>query len=152
MDSKLNSLVILSFIQKFSAFSVEPFQPIVRVERIFWLFALLGFFLFAGFSCAPTQQIVNKETEAKWLSYLEDGRTAKQQVLLRLGLPSAQFEGEKILTYRMKLSKKEGLVVVSRESDAKNPWLSQWVRAEYSLVLIFDDQHVLKRHSLLHVR
>ncbi len=107
MDSKLNSLVILSFIRKLSPFSVESFQPFVRVERIFWLFVLLGFLLFTGFSCAPTQQIVNKETEAKWVSYLEDGRTTKQQVLLRLGLPSAQFERERILTYRMKLSKKE---------------------------------------------
>jgi len=152
MDSKLNSRVILSFIRKLSAFGVESFQPFVRIERIFLFFALLDFLLFAAFSCAPTQQIVNKETEAKWLSYLEDGRTTKQHVLLRLGLPSAQFEGERILTYRMMLRKKEGLVVVSRESDARNPWLSQWVRAEYSLVLIFDDQYILKRHSLLHVR
>jgi hypothetical protein len=124
-----------------------------RVDRIPWFFLLFVFLLFAGFSCAPTQQIVNIETEAKWLSYLEDGKTTKEDVLLRLGLPSAQFEGERILTYRMMPSEEEGLVVVSRELDARDPWLSQWARlAEYSLVLIFDDQHVLKRHSLVRVR
>jgi len=123
-----------------------------RVDRIPWFFLLFAFLLFAGFSCAPTQQIVNRETEAKWLSYLEDGRTTKEDVLLRLGLPSAQFEGERILTYRMMLSKEEGLVVVSRELDARDPWLSQWAKAEYSLVLVFDEQHILRRHSLLRVR
>ncbi len=123
-----------------------------RAERIMGFFVLFALLLLEGFSCAPTQKIINEETRAQWLPYLEAGKTTKEHVLLRLGVPSATFENERILTYRMMLNQKEGLVVIWRELDVKQPWLSQWVKANYSLVLIFDDQQILKLHSLLRVR
>lgn len=103
-------------------------------------------------ACAATVPLADPNVERAWLAFLEDGKTRKEEVLLRFGLPSSQFEGERILTYRLMLSEHEGLLPVSREIDADDPRLSQWARAEFSLVLIFDQHHVLQRHSLIRVR
>ncbi len=117
------------------------------------LFAILALLLLTWCGCAtPTLQVVPQDIDTKWLAYLEEGKTTKEDVLLRLGLPAAQFEGERILTYRMMLSDEEGLVVVSRELSSSDPRLSQWARAEYSLVLVFNERHILQRHSLLRVK
>jgi hypothetical protein len=113
----------------------------------------IGLFLLTWFGCAtPTLQVPTRDQESKWIAFLEDGKTTREDVLLRLGLPSGQFEGQRILTYRMMLSEKEGLVVVSRELSSSDPRLIQWAKAEYSLVLVFDGRHVLQRHSLLRVK
>ncbi len=102
--------------------------------------------------CGPTLQIAQSEVEQKWLAYLKDGSTTKEEVLLRLGLPAARFEGERILTYRLMLTDEEGLVVVAREFNMRDPRLSYWPRGEYSLVLVFDGKYILQRHALLRVR
>jgi hypothetical protein len=102
--------------------------------------------------CGPTLQVAQGEVEQKWLAYFKDGNTTKEEVLLRLGLPAAQFEGERILTYRLRLTDAEGLVVVPRKPDWMHPQVSSWTRAQYSLVLVFDEKHVLQRHALLRVR
>jgi len=86
------------------------------------------------------------------LSYLEVGKTTKEEVLIKLGIPSAQFEGERILTYRMMSDKEQGVLIVARELDDKDPRLSKWSKAIYSLVLIFDEQGILEKKSLIKVR
>lgn len=102
--------------------------------------------------CAAPLQVAQTEVEQKWLAYLKDGKTTKEEVLLRLGLPAAQFEGERILTYRLMLTDAEGVVVVARELDLGDPRVSHWVRGQYSLVLVFDAKHLLQHHALLRVR
>jgi len=72
--------------------------------------------------------------------FVVDGRTTKREVVMALGLPSGQFEGERILTYRLTPDRK----AVGREIG--------WDEAPYSLVLMFDDGHVLVRHRLVEVR
>jgi hypothetical protein len=59
---------------------------------------------------------------------------------MRLGSPSAQFEGERILTYRLTRE-----LAPTRETTS---WNAAW----YSLVLVFDPAHVLQRHRLVEVR
>jgi hypothetical protein len=117
---------------------------------------LLSSFMLAGFGCATTAlqklEIAENEVGTKWLAHLEHGKTTKEAILLEYGLPSAQFEGERILTYRLMLHAQEGLVVVGRELSSFDPRLIQWAKAEYSLVLVFDGQNILRRHSLLRVR
>lgn len=102
--------------------------------------------------CGPTLQVAQGEVEQKWLAYFKDGNTTKEEVLLRLGLPAAQFEGERILTYRLMLTDAEGLVVVPRKLEPSGRPLLYWARGQYSLVLVFDEKHVLQRHALLRVR
>jgi hypothetical protein len=69
---------------------------------------------------------------------------------VQLGQPSGRFEGEKILTYRLGYEpKNQGYYVVEREANA-NSWPT-WMRAKYSLVLVFSDASLLQKHSLVEV-
>lgn len=119
---------------------------------------LMGAFMFllaisaSGCSSVPTLKVADAELETKWLPFVNDGSTTKQDALLKLGLPAAHFEGERILVYRLILDEKDGLVPVSRYADPQDPRIAQWPLGHYNLVLVFDDNHVLKRHSLLKVR
>jgi hypothetical protein len=80
------------------------------------------------------------------LKFLHIGATTRQEVLLKLGQPSAAFEQEKILTYRLGEDNRQGYFVVSPK--AALPW--QTVR--YSLVLVFDTNGMLQSQSLVEVQ
>ncbi len=86
---------------------------------------------------------------ADLLDFLADGRTGKRQVLERLGEPSGNFEGGKVLTYRLAYeSANKGYRVVGREVT-ESGW-PKWLKAKYSLVLVFEGG-VLRKHSLVEV-
>ena len=87
---------------------------------------------------------------ADLLDFLADGKTSREEVALKLGQPSGKFERENILTYRLGFEpKNKGYYVVEREAQPGG-WPT-WVRAKYSLVLVFDDAGVLRKHSLVEV-
>jgi hypothetical protein len=118
--------------------------------RIFLsVFALL---LLVG--CAATQQVVDKEVYPQF-DFLKEGVTTKEEVLLKLGIPAAQFEGERILLYRLREREKEGLVVIPPELGYKDarlaPVRSPWGAGNYSLVLVFDEKNVLRKQSLIKI-
>jgi hypothetical protein len=69
-----------------------------------------------------------------------------------LGIPSVMFEGERIFSYRMIAGEDDKLVVVPREISHDDVRLSTWKNAEYSLVLSFNDRHILQRKGLVRVR
>ena len=113
------------------------------------IFFLLAFLLI-GY---PGQVIADENIQQKWLPFIEDGKTTKEEVLLKLGIPSAQFEGERILVYKMSFDEKEGFKVVSRYINIySNPRFHGRDISEYHLVLVFDKRNVLQRHSLLLVK
>ena len=113
------------------------------------LFALL---LLVG--CAGTQQVVNKEAHPN-LDFLKEGVTTKEDVLLKLGIPAAQFEGERILLYRLREREKEGLMVIPPELGYRDarlaPMRSSWGMGDYSLVLVFDEKNTLRKQSLVKI-
>lgn len=113
-----------------------------------------GFFILCALcvGCAHVSPVVTEKLIQEKLGFLEDGMTRQDEVLLRFGIPSAWFQGEKILTYRMMFDDDDGLVVVTRELDANDPRIAEWNRAEYSLVLAFNDDYVLQKHNLVKVR
>jgi len=87
---------------------------------------------------------------ADLLNFLADGKTTKEEVLVQLGQPSGKFEQEKILTYQLGYeSGNNGYYVVERESSWNNEPV--WLNTQYSLVLVFDGQNILRRHSLVEV-
>ena len=104
--------------------------------------------------CAATQQVVNKE-EHPQLDFLIEGVTTKEDVLLKLGIPAAQFEGERILLYRLRERQKEGLVVIPPELGYRDARLApvrwSWGTGDYSLVLVFDEKNVLCKQSLIKI-
>ena len=93
------------------------------------LLSLFVLLLLVG--CAATQQVVNKEAHPQ-LDFLNEGVTTKEDVLLKLGIPAAQFEGERILIYRLRERQKEGLVVIPPELGYRDarlaPVRSSWGR------------------------
>ena len=93
--------------------------------------------------CATTPQPLKGSPDL--LSFLTDGRTTKQETIVKLGEPSGQFGHGKILTYRLS----KFYAVVPRETTPSG-W-PVWQMGRLSLVLVFDDENVLDRHSLVKV-
>lgn len=91
------------------------------------------------------------------LQFLQSGQTTRREVVLKLGQPSATFEQERILTYRLGHDPKQGYYVVSSTrvlSSQGNLYMVpefSWEVARYSLVLIFDANGVLEKQSLVPV-
>ena len=76
----------------------------------------------------------------------------KIDVLLRFGAPSTEFEDGRILTYRLVVPEDGEPQVVAREVSLDDPRIAHWREAQYSLVLVFGDDHVLAQHALIRVR
>ena len=95
------------------------------------------FFPMLLIGCVHKLTAIDAAVQRQWLPFLEDGKTNRAEVLSSLGQPSARFQGERILTYRMMLDSEKRFV-----SDN---------RGAYSLVLVFDDRDVLEKHNLLRV-
>jgi hypothetical protein len=77
------------------------------------------------------------------LDFLNDGVTRREDVQLKLGVPSAQYEGSRILAYRLRKDA-GGYILVERRDD--------WYMVRYDLILVFDGDGVLRRHSIVEVR
>jgi hypothetical protein len=86
---------------------------------------------------------------ADLLDFLADGKTTREEVITALGQPSGRFEKDRILTYRLGFqSETKSFYIVERESSPSIRGWATWMNANYSLVLIFDDTGILKKHSL----
>jgi hypothetical protein len=70
--------------------------------------------------------------DADLLTFLRAGETTRQEVLGKLGQPSASFEQGRVLTYRVGHDAKQGYHVVTA-----NP-RQLWEGVRYSVVLVFD--------------
>jgi len=92
------------------------------------------------------------DVEKSQLAFVCDGVTTREEILLKLGVPSAQFEGERILTYRLGLSPRGALAPMSPEVAAEDSHYAVWSWPAYNLVLVFDPTNVLLRHSFIEVR
>ena len=109
-----------------------------------WILSLILVVWLTGCATPPVKG------RADLLEFLVDGTTTRETVLLQLGQPSGRFEHEKILTYRLGYDEKtRHYWLVERESDPTG-W-STWLHAQYSLVLVFDEQGVLRKHSRVEV-
>jgi hypothetical protein len=74
---------------------------------------------------------------------IADGHTSRADVLLHYGPPSSEYEADRILVYRFGRGD-DGPVLLSHSAH--------WSKAEFNLVLVFDERQVLTRHSLLRLR
>lgn len=100
-------------------------------------------------SCATTGPPAEKIAEKAFQEILQDGKTLKQMVMLKLGQPSGTFEGERIFTHR--IGKDDtGYFMLDRQTVA--PRRYDWTETKFSLVLIFDEHNVLQKHSMVPVR
>ncbi|MCX6887780.1 MAG: hypothetical protein NTX27_22400 [Verrucomicrobia bacterium] len=79
------------------------------------------------------------------ISFLKIGETTRETVLLKLGQPSAIFEHERILTYRVGEDPRQGRYILTPRA------MMPWQHIHYSLVLVFDDHGRLAKQNLITV-
>jgi hypothetical protein len=164
----------------------------MKSERIksFMRILLVSMMLPLVFACAYEKVdesfISEPFVRERWLTYLADGKTARSEIIRRLGEPTSSFQDGTILGYRLilieggqDLSEKEyrsilinldaayiggyygwvdnrrkvlsekGTLFTVTEQNKEEKLLEILSReAEFSLVLVFDDQGTLARHSL----
>lgn len=84
--------------------------------------------------------------DPRLLEFLRDGASTRDEIMLALGQPSATFQQERILSYRLGEDAKQGYFVV--QPNSASPWLN----VRYSLVLVFDSGGTLQKHSLVPVQ
>jgi len=82
------------------------------------------------------------------LSFIQDGVTTREEALLKLGIPSAQMEGEKILMYQLRADQEGKWHLVAPLWNVTTG-LRAWREGTCSLVLVFGGDGVLQKHSLV---
>jgi hypothetical protein len=87
------------------------------------------------FGCTTTERI-DPSLAVKYDGFIRDGQTIKSQVEARLGPPHSVFEQGKILIYRVYLDE-SGRMNFRGKGDC------------HVCVLVFDDDNVLERHSII---
>lgn len=128
----------------------EPMSPPWRASALG-----LGFALALLLACRPPmlQQGEPSFLHIGSLAFLEDGKTTREAVLLRLGTPSAHFEGDRILTYGVWKSSAGGWIRRGRSLAPSQKGLHLgFQQPTDDLVLVFDPAGLLMRHSLVVAR
>ena len=100
-------------------------------------------------ACSPAQVVQPARPEqlkGGILAFLSDGVSTRAEVLLALGPPVAQYEGERILSYAFRADGQGAWHRVERREtrDGRPAYLP----GTSSLILVFDGNGVLARHSL----
>ncbi len=87
-------------------------------------------------------------SKSELLSFIQSGVTTREEVLLKLGIPSAQLEGDKVLMYQLCADEAGKWHLVAPQISATTG-LREWIEGTCSLVLVFGDDGILRKHSLV---
>jgi outer membrane protein assembly factor BamE (lipoprotein component of BamABCDE complex) len=85
------------------------------------------------------------------LGFIQDGITTREEVVLKLGTPSAQFEGEKILTYQLRIDQAGNRHLVAPQINTSTGFRA-WREETCSLVLVFGSDGVLRKHNIVEAK
>ena len=100
-------------------------------------------------------RVSQEQWQARALSFVQDGTTTREQVLMKLGDPTGRYEAHRIFTYRIARVGDDDLRVVGRLGRDAAYAGHNWEPADYSLVLVFGGDGgggILAKHSLVSVR
>jgi len=92
---------------------------------------------------APNLKYVDTNLEKTWLSFIEDGKTTKEEITLKYGSPMKAFANDSILIYIMRFDEMKGFI------KDKQGILEH---EDYHFVFVFDKHNILKKHSFLKTR
>lgn len=117
------------------------YYPYHEFKRFFVLFITVLLL-----SCSHHIAKINEIEATKLLPFIQDGITSKQDVINRLGRPIASYEGGRIFIYFMADRGEKQLEVFYYENE------KQYITYQFQLVLVFDPNNLLERHSLVSKR
>lgn len=123
-----------------------------RTYAFRWLaLAFWGMLALSICSCAtPVVKPVETSDFRAHLQFLNPGSTSREEVLLKLGEPSGQYEGERIFTYLLAIGQGK-LRVVPRQMalSSNDPRVYALSPAVCSLVIVFRTDGILEKFSLI---
>lgn len=106
----------------------------------------------AAAACATDRETrVPPEAVARMAPGLAAGITARDDLVLRFGAPSAEFEGGRIFTWRL-VDHRETLAPARAAWNPDSGGEYAWRAGEYSLVVVFDAHNLAERFALVAVR
>ena len=100
--------------------------------------------------CAKKLKTVTPDVGKRPWLLLVDGQTTKEEILARWGPAPREINGGQILCYRLGRKYKPKKLNESYPFDPTKTF--QWEGVKYSLVLVFDESGILKKHSVTRVR
>ena len=113
--------------------------PILTISNV----TVAVLFLLTSHGCSSetiSVRPVDEATARRLAPFLEDGRTTQSDVEKRFGQPSRSFPRERVWVYHM-ASKDDRLYIAGGDDTVK-----------YELVLVFNEENVLIKHSILRLR
>lgn len=123
----------------------------LTLQTRYILSSLALIIIIAGCATPHIQSVDPKPLfNSKLLGFIHDSVTTKEEVLVKLGNPTGQFEGEKILTYQLRVDQTGDWHLVAPQISANG--LREWPNKTCSLVLVFGDDGVLQKHSLVEAK
>jgi hypothetical protein len=108
----------------------------------------------AAGSCSNKLYVADANVESKYIPYIKDNQVNLDEVVLKLGQPSWTFENGRIFTYRLYLSNKGEMWPIAAEKSVAGNVVSindRYSNRLYSLVLIFNSDRILIKHSLIRI-
>ena len=115
----------------------------LRASHITLLFVVvLAVLIFIG--CSKSIVQVDESEASILLPMIQDGITTKQELRQRLGDPFESYNDGLIIIYFVADRGADKLEVINNEQQNYS-----WAIAVYQLVLVFDSNYVLTRHSLV---
>ena len=113
--------------------------------------AIFGVLLLSG--CESTDPMKELKDPHEFIdqeyAFLQEGEISREEVLVRLGPPSAQFEGDRIFTYQIVPVFPAGRWVFGAPKLNSATGLREWEDFTCSLVLVFNANGMLERRSLV---
>ena len=126
------------------------------------LIVFIGVLLFAALVGGCAHPYTTPEVNRTWLNFLQDNRTTRQQVVTKLGEPTASFENGRIVAYRLigpnapdpardiyLFKPLDGIPPIVARAPEPLDEVDWSVRLEWSLVLVYDPQQIVMRHSVV---
>ena len=86
--------------------------------------------------------------KSELLSFVQDGVTTREEVVLKLGIPSTKLEGEKILMYQLRADQDGKWHLVAPLWNVSTG-VRAWREGTCSLALVFGGNGILQKHSLV---
>ena len=114
---------------------------------------ILFLIVISGCTATPTTRIIEDQPNSNQMPFIRDGITVRAEVHAQLGEPASTYEDERIVTYWLEKDEAEELVVANTRHLKKGR--SESIMEEvglYDLVLVFDSNGVLERHSFVLIR